>query len=51
MASTTPIAATPGDGLGRWETLHERIKKGALPVEEALEGCRQIAEGVEAAHK
>ncbi len=30
---------------------HFRIAKGALPVEEALEVCRQIAEGVEAAHE
>ena len=30
------------------ETLAERIAKGSLPVEEALEVCRQIAEGVEA---
>ncbi|MCZ6770210.1 MAG: protein kinase, partial [Acidobacteria bacterium] len=33
------------------ETLGERLVKGALPVEEALEVCRQIAEGVEAAHE
>jgi len=33
------------------ETLQERIAKGPLPVEEALEVCRQIAEGVEAAHE
>src|SRR5512147_2811565 len=33
------------------ETLAERISKGPLPVEEALEVCRQIAEGVEAAHE
>ena len=32
------------------ETLQERVSKGPLPVEEALEVCRQIAEGVEAAH-
>ena len=32
------------------ETLQERVAKGPLPVEEALEICRQIAEGVEAAH-
>jgi serine/threonine-protein kinase len=35
----------PGD------TLAERVAKGPLPVEEALEVCRQIAEGVEAAHE
>ncbi len=33
------------------ETLQERVAKGQLPVEEALEVCRQIAEGVEAAHE
>jgi len=33
------------------ETLAERVGKGPLPVEEALEFCRQIAEGVEAAHE
>ncbi|MDA2924795.1 protein kinase, partial [Acidobacteria bacterium AH-259-L09] len=33
------------------ETLAERVTKGPLPVEEALEVCRQIAEGVEAAHE
>jgi len=35
----------PGD------TLQERVAKGPVPVEEALEVCRQIAEGVEAAHE
>ncbi len=33
------------------ETLAQRIKKGPLPMEEALELCRQIAEGLEAAHE
>ncbi|MDA2935362.1 serine/threonine protein kinase [Acidobacteria bacterium AH-259-D05] len=33
------------------ETLAERVAKGPLPVEDALEVCRQIAEGVEAAHE
>ena len=33
------------------ETLAQRIAKGPLPVEEALEVCRQIAEGMEAAHE
>ena len=33
------------------ETLAQRIAKGVLPVEEALEVCRQIAEGVDAAHE
>ena len=33
------------------ETLAERVTKGPVPVEETLEICRQIAEGVEAAHE
>ena len=33
------------------ETLAERVAKGRLPVKEALEVCRQIAEGMEAAHE
>jgi len=33
------------------ETLAERVAKGPVPVEEALEVCRQIAEGMEAAHE
>ena len=33
------------------ETLAELVAKGPVPVEEALEVCRQIAEGVEAAHE
>ncbi|MGA2260704.1 MAG: protein kinase [Acidobacteriota bacterium] len=33
------------------ETLAQRIAKGPLPVDEALEVCRQIAEGLEAAHE
>jgi serine/threonine-protein kinase len=33
------------------ETLAERVAKGPVPVEETLELCRQIAEGVEAAHE
>jgi eukaryotic-like serine/threonine-protein kinase len=33
------------------ETLSQRLARGALPVEEALEVCRQIAAGVEAAHE
>jgi len=33
------------------ETLAEKVAKGPVPVEEALEICRQIAEGVEAAHE
>ena len=39
------LELVPGD------TLQERVAKGPLPVEEALEVCRQIAEGVEAAHE
>ena len=33
------------------ETLEERLKRGPLPGDEALEVCRQIAEGLEAAHE
>jgi Tol biopolymer transport system component len=33
------------------ETLAERIKKGQIPVDDALEYARQIAEGLEAAHE
>ena len=33
------------------ETLAERVGKGRLPIKEALEICRQIAEGMEAAHE
>ncbi len=33
------------------ETLAQRISKGPLPVEETLGICRQIAEGLEAAHE
>jgi len=33
------------------ETLAEKVTKGPVPVKEALEVCRQIAEGVEAAHE
>jgi eukaryotic-like serine/threonine-protein kinase len=33
------------------ETLAQRIRKGALPVEEALAVCRRIAEGLELAHE
>jgi eukaryotic-like serine/threonine-protein kinase len=32
------------------ETLAQRLSKGPLSVEEALEVCRQIADGLEAAH-
>jgi eukaryotic-like serine/threonine-protein kinase len=33
------------------ETLAQRISKGPLPIEEALNICRQITEGLEAAHE
>ena len=33
------------------ETLAQRIAKGPLPIDEALDVCRQIAEGLEAAHE
>ncbi|MGA2263257.1 MAG: protein kinase, partial [Acidobacteriota bacterium] len=33
------------------ETLAQRIAKGPLPVDETLDVCRQIAEGLEAAHE
>jgi serine/threonine protein kinase len=33
------------------ETLQARLSKGALPLEDALSLCRQIAEGLEAAHE
>ena len=36
--------------LAEGETLEERIRRGPLPVEEALGLCRQIAEALEAAH-
>ena len=32
------------------ETLAARVKRGALPIEEALELCKQIAEALEVAH-
>jgi serine/threonine protein kinase len=33
------------------EDLEQRVKRGALPLDEALDVCRQIAEGLEAAHE
>jgi len=33
------------------EDLQERIERGALPLDEALDVCRQIAEGLETAHE
>jgi len=32
-------------------TLQERLKRGPIPVEEALPVAKQIAEGLEAAHE
>ena len=37
--------------LAEGETLARRISRGPLPVDEALAVCRQIAEGLEAAHE
>lgn len=37
--------------LAEGETLRERLERGPLPIDEALETCRQIAEGLEAAHE
>jgi Tol biopolymer transport system component len=33
------------------QSLQERLRRGALPLDEALDVCRQIAEGLEAAHE
>src|SRR5512136_2197581 len=33
------------------QTLAERLKKGRIPLDETLDVCRQIAEGLEAAHE
>jgi Tol biopolymer transport system component len=33
------------------EALEERIRRGPLPIDEALDVCRQIAAGLEAAHE
>ena len=33
------------------EDLEARLRRGALPLDEALDVCRQIAEGLEAAHE
>tara|TARA_R110002072_G_scaffold273253_2_gene434010 strand:+ start:526 stop:1788 length:1263 start_codon:yes stop_codon:yes gene_type:complete len=33
------------------EDLEERLKRGPMPLDEALDVCRQIAEGLEAAHE
>jgi serine/threonine protein kinase len=37
--------------LAEGETLAERIKRGSIPIDDALDYARQIAEGLEAAHK
>ena len=37
--------------LAEGETLAERLKRGSLPADEALEVGRQIANGLEAAHE
>ena len=31
-------------------TLEERLRKGPIPIDEALDICRQIADGLETAH-
>ena len=36
--------------LVKGETLKTRLERGALAIDEALETCRQVAEGLEAAH-
>jgi len=33
------------------QTLAERLKKGRIPMDETLDICRQVAEGLEAAHE
>ena len=33
------------------ESLEERLKRGPLAIDEAIDVCRQIAEGLEAAHE
>jgi hypothetical protein len=33
------------------ETLQTRLDRGAVPMDEVLENCRQVAEGLEAAHE
>jgi serine/threonine protein kinase len=37
--------------LAEGKTLAERLKKGRIPLDETLDICRQIAEGLEAAHE
>jgi Tol biopolymer transport system component len=37
--------------LAEGQTLQARLDRGPLPIDETLETCRQIAEGLEAAHE
>ena len=37
--------------LAEGETLQARLNRGPLPIEEALEICRELADGLEAAHE
>ncbi len=37
--------------LAEGETLQARLNRGALPMDDTLEICRQLAEGLEAAHE
>ena len=48
---STTASASSFWSWSKGQTLAERLHKGPLPVEEALEVCRQIAEGLEAAHE
>jgi serine/threonine-protein kinase len=41
----------PGDGVGSGETLADRIRRGAIPIEEVLPIAKQIAEALEEAHE
>ena len=43
--------ALPRDGARQGEDLAERLKRGAIPVDEALAIAKQIAEALEAAHE
>jgi serine/threonine protein kinase len=43
--SCLAMELVPGEGL------EERLKRGTLPFDEALDGCRQVAEGLEAARE
>ena len=52
-SATLPTARPPlpGDGARRRRDLAERLKRGALPLDEALAIARQIAEALEEAHE